>query len=179
VPVHRSQASLRTALWRIRQADERLVSTTNGTVRLGKSVQVDLHDCLNVIERVLSGESAEVVIDSLLGDLLPGWEEDWLLLERERIRQLQLHAVEALADQLRRRGQYAEAIDAALTAIAAEPLHESAYAVLIATHLDEGNVAEAHRQFDRYAGMLWTEMRLTPSTDLAARLNDPGTLHRV
>jgi hypothetical protein len=30
-------------------------------------------------------------------DLLPAWDEDWVLIERERIRQLRTHALNALS----------------------------------------------------------------------------------
>ena len=33
-------------------------------------------------------------------DLLPGWYDDWALIERERFRQRVLHALEALSRQL-------------------------------------------------------------------------------
>ena len=152
VPPQRSQASLRTALWRIRQADRTIVRTARDTVRLGDSVRVDVFESLDQAARLLSDDPllrpADSQVTTLLGDLLPGWEEDWLLLERERIRQLQVHAVEALANRLRKDGHFAEAVNAALVAVAAEPLRESAHAALISTYLDEGNVVEAHRQYD-------------------------------
>jgi DNA-binding SARP family transcriptional activator len=49
--------------------------------------------------------------DLLAKDLLPGWDEDWLQLERERHRQLRIHALEALSQRLTSGGQYAAAID--------------------------------------------------------------------
>jgi DNA-binding SARP family transcriptional activator len=42
VPVERSQASLRTALWRIRRADPHLVRASRETVRLHEGVEVDV-----------------------------------------------------------------------------------------------------------------------------------------
>ena len=52
--LERAQASLRTALWRIRQADTRLVATVHDHVRLGSQVGVDVHDSLAQAERLLS-----------------------------------------------------------------------------------------------------------------------------
>src|SRR5262245_47091404 len=126
VPTDRSHASLRTALWRIRQADRHLVHTFRDTIRLSDQLQVDVHECLGQAERLLSDRAdllaADTQVTTLVGDLLPGWEEDWLLLERERVRQVQLHALEALAHRLRRQGRYAQAMDAAFAAIEVEPL---------------------------------------------------------
>ena len=95
-------------------------------------------------------------------DLLPGWDDDWLLLERERVRQIHLHALEALSTRLRVSGRFGRAIEAALAAVAAEPLRESAHNALMAAHLGEGNIAEAHRQYRRYERILWDELRLSP-----------------
>jgi DNA-binding SARP family transcriptional activator len=135
---------------------------------------VDLRDSLAQANRLLAAgadlDPLDAAVDALQGDLLPGWDEDWLLLERERVRQLHLHALEALAHRLRARGRYAEAVDAALAAITAEPLRESAQSALISVHLAEGNVTEAYRQYDRYTALLWAELRITPSAALAAKV---------
>src|SRR5262249_15135141 len=148
--LERAQASLRTALWRIRQAGTRLVATGHDHGRLGAQGGVDGHDRLGQGERLLSDHeelaAEDTQVDPLTQDLLPGWDDDWLLLERERVRQLHLHALEALAARLCARGRFHRAVEAGLAAVAAEPLRESAHNALIAAHLGGGNVAEAHPQ---------------------------------
>lgn len=42
--------------------------------------------------------------------MLPSWYDDWVLLERERLRQLRMHAWEALSEKLVRAGRYGEAL---------------------------------------------------------------------
>jgi DNA-binding SARP family transcriptional activator len=174
----RSHASLRTALWRIRQAEPTLVQASRVDLRLDDAVDVDVHRSLAQAARLL-GAPAELrpqdaELGALLGDLLPGWDEDWLLLERERIRQVQVHALEALAHRLRRLGRYSEAIEAAYAAISHEPLRESAHAALIEVYLDEGNVAQARTQLTRYAAMLRSELRMEPSAGLVDRVRFTG-----
>ena len=44
-----------------------------------------------------------------MGELLPDWYDDWVLLERERFRQLRLHALDALCDDLTRAGRHWDA----------------------------------------------------------------------
>jgi DNA-binding SARP family transcriptional activator len=169
----RAQASLRTSLWRIRQAHAGLVDADRERVHLGEDVEVDVERSLAQADRLLSVEreleARDTAIADLVADLLPGWEEDWLLLERERIRQVRIHALEALAHRQCRLGRIIPALDAAYAAIAAEPLRESAHAALIEVHLAQGNVVEARRQVERYARLLWTEMRLRPSEALVSR----------
>jgi DNA-binding SARP family transcriptional activator len=174
VPVERAQASLRTALWRIRRADPHLVRASRETVRLDDSVDVDVWRCVAQAGRLLTDDGDlqpwDTDLSALRGDLLPGWDEDWLLLERERIRQVQIHALEALAHRLRRCGRHLEAIEAAFAAIAEEPLRESAHAALIDIFLAERNVAQARSQLDRYAALLWSELAIKPSVELTNRV---------
>ena len=183
VTTERSQASLRTALWRIRQADPSLVQASRETLRLADAVDVDVRRGIGQAARLLGVEvelrPQDTELGALLGDLLPGWDEDWLLLERERIRQVQVHALEALAYRLRRLGRYAEAIEAAYAAISHEPLRESAHIALIDVFLDEGNAAQAHHQLARYAAMLWSELGIEPSAGLVNRVAPAirGTAH--
>jgi DNA-binding SARP family transcriptional activator len=174
-PGERAHASLRTALWRIRQADPQLVRASRETVRLDESVDVDVRRCVAQAGRLLIDDDEDLEprdtdLSALRGDLLPGWDEDWLLLERERIRQVQIHALEALAHRLRRRGRHLEAIEAAFAAIAEEPLRESAHAALIDIFLAERNVAQARSQLDRYAALLWSELAIKPSVELTNRV---------
>ncbi len=88
--------------------------------------------------------------------------EDWVLRERERLRQLRLHALEELGLHLLLRERFGEAVDVALRALAAEPLRESANRLLIRIHLAEGNRIEARRHYDRYAELLLTELGELP-----------------
>ncbi|MFI0240420.1 BTAD domain-containing putative transcriptional regulator [Streptomyces sp. NPDC016845] len=177
-PRPRAQASLRTAIWRIRQADDRLVHADRAHVHLGALVEVDLERSLGQAGRLLDkdGDLApdDAATTGLVADLLPGWEEEWLIVERERIRQIRIHALVALSHRLRRLGRFVPALDAAYTAIIAEPLQESARAALVEVHLAEGNVVEARRQVDQYTRLLWDEMRLTPSSALMGRAQWPG-----
>jgi DNA-binding SARP family transcriptional activator len=174
VSAERSHASLRTALWRIRQADPQLVRASRETVRLDEAVDVDVRRCVAQAGRLLTDDQnlqpRDTDLSALRGDLLPGWDEDWLLLERERIRQVQIHTLEALAHRLRRLGRHLEAMDAAFAAIAEEPLRESAHAALIDIFLAERNVAQARHQLDRYAALLWSELAIKPSIELTNRV---------
>ena len=63
---------------------------------------------------------------------------------------MRIHALEALGRTLINVRRFSDAIDAALAAVAAEPLRESAHVVLIEAHLAEGNVSEAVRQLERF-----------------------------
>jgi DNA-binding SARP family transcriptional activator len=173
-----AHGSLRTALWRIRSAHADLVSAGRSELALGPEVSVDLQLCRDQATRLLSAGAAlsadDINSSPLTGELLPSWDEDWLLVERERLRQLQLHALEALAVRLRKLRRYPEAIDAALRAKAIEPLRESVHAVLIDVCFDEGNIAAAHEYLRQYRSLLQAELGLQPSPQIMERFRRPA-----
>jgi len=170
----RSRASLRTALWRIRRECPLLVQSENDRVMLADDVTVDVHQYRRHAERQLADRSdcprerAHLMARNC--ELLPGWDETWLLLAREQLRQLRLHALETSGRRLADQGRYPEAIDVMLMVVAEEPLRETAQTALIEAHLCEGNVIEARRQFANFADLLWSELALRPSPELYGRV---------
>jgi DNA-binding SARP family transcriptional activator len=179
MPTQRSQANLRTALWRIRQSGPALVSVDCRTVTLGEALSIDIENVLSKSRSLLGDEAGDDLVardvELFRYDLLPGWDEDWITLERERIRQVRLHALEALCRRLTATGRYAEAIEAGQEAVAGEPLRESAHTVLITAYIEEGNLVEAVREFNYYEAMLEKELGAAPSTAMRALLRPVAT----
>lgn len=173
-------ASLRTVLWRLPPAARRAVRVTGTQMGLADGTAVDLHRLSDCSRRIIEGgrpEAGEAVALSLAGDVLPGWYDDWLLFERERFRQLRLHALERLCELLAAEGRFAEAIDAGSAAVAAEPLRESAHRALIKAYVAEGNPGEALREYRLYSRILRDELGLEPSP-LITRLVPRGEFQR-
>lgn len=172
----RAQANLRAALWRLRQCTD-LVTASATHVRLSPAVSVDLASTLEIARRLIDEDRPCDVVEldqRVLGtSLLPDWYDDFVEVERERLRQLQLHALEALARRLNGLGRHAQAIDTALTAVAADPLRESAHRTVIEIHLAEGNRAEALRQLERLRTVLWDQLGLHPSAALQSLVIAP------
>jgi DNA-binding SARP family transcriptional activator len=169
VPEERAFASLRSALWRANQPGVRLVVTVNSQLSLDPTARVDVREASDHAYRLIDGSAGDDVTFagfSLTGELLPDWYDDWLLIERERYRQLRLHALEALATRLTALARYGEATETALTAIAGEPLRESAHRVLIEVDLAEGNTSEALRHYRLFRDLLRAELGLAPSPQL-------------
>jgi DNA-binding SARP family transcriptional activator len=175
----RSHASLRSALGRLEGPARDAIVTTFSDIGLASGVEVDLHEARTMAHRLLApgtsiapGDMDEAAIAFLSVDLLPDWYEDWVLSETEEWRQLRLHALDVLAGLLVTVGRFGDASAAALAAIHAEPLRESAHATLISVHLAEGNRAEALRAFERYRVLLQAELGLEPSPRLAELVAD-------
>jgi DNA-binding SARP family transcriptional activator len=166
---HRALASLRTGIWRVNQVAERLVSCTSGTVELGSGVDVDVQRLIRGALTTLRDETTDPAadeVDGLLDDgdeLLPDWEDEWLLADRERMRQIRLHALEVLAERLASARRYGLAMEAALAALRVDALRESAHRAVIGIHVAEGNVAEARRAFDLCRLVLARDVGVEPS----------------
>lgn len=169
-PQERAAANLRSALWRLRRPGVHLVEATGDRLGLAPEVQVDLHTGESLARDLLEGDTlpAPWAVDRvpLAAELLPDWSDDWVLMEREQYRQLGLHALEALAEREIAAGECRRAVDSAMTAVASEPLRESAQRVLIRAHLAEGNLGEAMRQYRLYCRLLHDQLGLEPSPQM-------------
>jgi len=172
-PTERSLADLRTALWRVNQSSERVIAATPSLVRLGTDIEVDVRNLVAFAHRLNQAETKpetmdfdSVGLDDLGGDLLPDWYDDWLQDEREGLRQIRLHALENLARKLSESGRHADAIQAALAALRAGPLRETAHRALIPADSAEGNWSEACRQFQRCRRLLMEELGVEPSDSM-------------
>ena len=169
----RAQANLRTALWQLRRTQFDVVQGARDQLWLSDHVAVDYRVMIEQALRVLNGAVTEADLLRLPlplfeADLLPGWDEDWLLIERERHRQLRMHALEAISRRLMELGQHALAADAAYAAIAIEPLCESAHRTLAQVFLAEGNPTEALRQFELYRRLLNDDTGFGPTDEFVA-----------
>jgi DNA-binding SARP family transcriptional activator len=170
---NRAAGNLRSALWRLSRAELPLLTADKCYLALDRNLLVDAHLVGEWAGRVIAGRASTADLACVptgadAVDLLPGWYEDWALLERERLRQRMLHALEALSRQLVRLGRFAEGVEAAVAAVAADPLRESAQRALIEAHLAEGNWSEGRRQFEAYRETLRNELDIEPDQELAA-----------
>jgi DNA-binding SARP family transcriptional activator len=168
----RAAASLRSALWRVRQAAD-VVRADAYDLALEPEVAVDVTEVMALARRVEDASTpvsaADVSALCRTDDLLPGWyDEAWLDLERECFRMRRGHALERVAERLTAEGRLAEALEAGVTAVAADPLRETAHRALIGVLLAEGNTAEAVRQLHSWERLAERSLGLGPSAQLRA-----------
>jgi DNA-binding SARP family transcriptional activator len=167
----RACGSLRSALWRLRRPGFELVDVTSGQLQLEPQVAVDVRVLAGWAHSMLDapdGAGGELigmggVGDRFFGDLLPDWYDDWLVVERERLRELRVRALECVCERLTALGKFGSAVEAGLAAVDAEPLRESARRCLIGVYLAEGNQAEAVRGYRAYRDLLHNRLALEPS----------------
>lgn len=166
----RALANLRSVLWRLRHPGPPVVRATAGRVELAREVVVDVRSLRDLTVRILDPavglDDLDLHVISLEEDLLPDWHDDWIILERERLRHLRLHALERLAERFTDARRFPEAVQAAFAAISGEPLRETAWRALIRALVEEGNRAEALRHYHSYCRLLRTELDIEPTRAL-------------
>lgn len=163
-----ADGNLRSAMWKVGQLAASAIAASGGQLALGPRVAVDYRRSVALARRLLhdpgSLEERESGEETFTRDLLPDWYEEWIVTERERYRQLRLHALEALCLELVARRRFGQAVQAGLAAVAGEPLRESATLALIRAYLAEGNASEAFRHYHAFRHLLWNELRVAPTS---------------
>jgi DNA-binding SARP family transcriptional activator len=164
----RALGSLRTSIWQIRRCCAGFFIADGDQLRFGECVHVDAIDFEERARRILHKPQSLALTELTCErqELLPGWYDDWVLLERERSRQLQLHVLEAAGEELLSRRKPGPALCAALDAAQVEPLRESAHRLVIRIHISEGNTREAIRHYQRYQRLLRDELGVSPTEQL-------------
>jgi DNA-binding SARP family transcriptional activator len=171
-----ANGNLRSSLWKLYQLGLPIIDITSGHIALGGQVTVDYRQSTAFADVLL--RAPESLVESelderiLTEELLPDWYEDWVLPERACYRQLRLHALECLCERLISLHRFGRAVQAALAAVAGEPLRESANSLLIRAYLAEGNVAEAIRHYRSYSDLLRVELGIQPNPPMMRLLDE-------
>lgn len=167
----RASANLRSVLWRLQRCDCQVIEPSFHDLRLAADVAVDIEEVTSVartlLDRSVPMDDAglqQALRCNLYEDVCPDLGDDeWLAVERERFRQVRVHSLEALSDDLIAAGWYGAAIEAALGVLRADPFRETAHYLLVKAHLAEGNQVEARRQYMAYCRLMWKELGVEPS----------------
>ena len=176
-------SNLRTALWRLRNLHPGLVRTLGTTLTIAPDVRIDLRESEVLAHRIL--QEAMPLVDarraagSLSHDLLPDWEDEWLEFDRERFRDLRVRALERLCGRLSELGAHAEAAEAGLLALQADPLRESSCVALMHAYTAEGNEASALQLYRALEGRLERELQVSPSPTTAELARELQGLARL
>ena len=158
---------LRTTLWRIRHAGLNVVLARDDRLQLYPGVTVDVTDLTELAKRLIYQPDSEalarlpILVECV--ELLPDWDDEWVVADRERYRLLRLEALERGASALIERCCLGDALIPALAAVQAEPLRESARRLVVQVQIAQGNVAEAIHSYHGYQSLLREELGLEPS----------------
>jgi DNA-binding SARP family transcriptional activator len=164
--------NLRQALFALRRAldgvEPRPLCLEADTVTLEPAaVEVDAL----LFERGIAGTNPSTLHDVVLlyrGDLLAGLRvqsepfEEWLLAERERLRELALEALARLLAHRRQENEHEAAVQTALRLLALDPLQEPVHRTLMRLYARLGRRGAALRQYQACVEVLQKELGLEP-----------------
>ena len=97
------------------------------------------------------------------GDLLPGYYEDWIPREHQRLAEAFIQAARSLTDILTQAGQWERAIDCARRAVTADPLREESHCDLMRLYAAMERPLEGLRQYRALERVLQEELGESPS----------------
>jgi len=171
----RALGNLRSVLWRLGRTRSGAVRVLGDRLTLHPSVEIDLRVLTDLATRLLDEVDSPTLqrVAELVQatEILPGWDDEWLTVERERFRELRLRALERACEATIERRDTDHGVQACLAAVEAEPYRESAQRLLVRMHLSEGNRAAALRSYLAFRDLVQTELGIEPS-DLMADLVD-------
>jgi len=161
-----ARSNLRHALWRLRKAiGEEYFDADKVTIAFKA-----LEDCeLDIY--CLEGETMETeTVGGLInavsvygGDLLPGFYESWVVLERERLRSAFEHVVQRLLDLLIEKGSWLEVLEWGERWIALGHVPEPAFRALMTAYSALGDSSGLAAVYQRCCDALKGELGVEPS----------------
>jgi DNA-binding SARP family transcriptional activator len=122
-------------------------------------------------------EAAEVAqsVELYRGDFLEGFHvhsapdfEEWVLLQRERLRLTMLHALETLVHHHARAGDYEQALQYGVRLLELEPAQEEAHRLQMTLLAATGQPGAALRQYEACRGALQELLGMEPSAETVA-----------
>ncbi len=171
--------NLRNLLYRLRRAlpdADRFLHVDDQTLqwRADAPFTFDVVDFENAITRAKQAtqvgdtgtlrSALEKAVGLYQGDLLPSCYDDWIIIERERLRQAYAGALEQLILALEEQRDYNAAIEYAQQSLRHEPLHEATYRSLMRLHALTGDRAGALRVYHTCGTVLERELSVAPSS---------------
>jgi non-specific serine/threonine protein kinase len=98
-------------------------------------------------------------------DIAANLDEDWLLFERERVRELYMTGLEQLASAYESAGDYRQGIRTAQRLLREDPLREDTYRRLMRLHALGGDRSGVVRVFNTCRTVLARELQIEPSAE--------------
>lgn len=160
--------NLRNLFYKLRQAlpdADHFVQSETHTVQWQEDAPYtfDVADFEAALAQAESREALEQATRLYTGDLLPSCYDDWIVGERERLRQLALDGLTRLVELLESERDYRAAIGSAEGLLSLDPVNETTYRSLMRLHAADGDRAGALGVFQRCVETLRVELDVEPS----------------
>lgn len=186
----RARSALNTAIWRIRKvldhagdgASRHLLTIGNEVVlEPSDDIHVDTHELESACKHALARRDRSLTADELSGisravenyggPFLDGYDDDWVLQERERLHCLFIRSTFELMRSAANQGYYERALDFGRRVLAVDPLRESVQQDVMLLLLLNGQRVEAIRTYQRLVQKLRSELDIDPMPE-TVRLHD-------
>lgn len=179
-----ARSNLRHALWQLRKAlgdAEKCLVADDFAIAFvpAAGCDVDVAELVREATATRADEQLMAATAAYEGELLPGFYEPWVVLERERLEAVFERKMELLLGRLLAAGRWSAAVGCAERWIALGATPEPAYRALMEAHARLGHISQVQAAFERCRDGLG-EIGLTPSAETVAlyeRLILPGHDH--
>jgi DNA-binding SARP family transcriptional activator/tetratricopeptide (TPR) repeat protein len=170
-----ARTNLRRLLHTLRRAlpqSERFLALTTETIqwRNDGSFLLDLAQFEDHLQQAAAAGTPEhrqaalqKAVSAYGGDFLPGFHDEWILAERERLRSLYADALTQLAALYEAERDYRAAVDVARRLLHLDMMQESTYRLLMQLHLFNNDRAAALAIYHRCTTVLNEELGVEPS----------------
>jgi predicted ATPase/DNA-binding SARP family transcriptional activator len=164
-----AHTSLRRALYRLRRAWpplDQFLQATQSTMHwtAAAPLTVDVLAFCAALDQAETAADLAAALDWYQGPLLPDCDDEWVIIERERLHQQWLAGMVRLAEQYAAEQQYALAVAVAEEVRRHAPLNEAHYQRLMRLHMQAGNRSAALDSFHACAAMLADEFHTRPAS---------------
>lgn len=166
-----ARSNLRHALWRLRKAiGGEFLEADKISISFVKESEYWLDAALleKSDEQGSSSEELLSTVSNYGGELLPGFYDDWVVLERERYRSLFEGKVQALLDRLVEGGNWTQVLEWGERWIALGQVPEPAYRALMIAYSGRGDIAGMAAVYKRCSKALEDELGVEPSEETKA-----------
>jgi DNA-binding SARP family transcriptional activator/class 3 adenylate cyclase len=175
-----ARQSLRQALADLRKVlpgENTLIASSEAVTLAHDAIEVDAIE-LARLSGSKNAESLEQAVALYRGELLEGFNarapafDDWLALERNRIREQGLTAMASLLEHSLARGANDRAISLALRILALDPLREPTHRALMQLYAKQGRYGSALKQYEICRSVLARELGVAPEQETTALFRD-------
>jgi len=167
-----ARSNLRHALWRLRKALGKSLQTGRDyfdadDITIAFDATADYWLDTAVLDRKADESwSADELIEAVSvhqGELLPGFYDEWVSLERERLQAVFEHKMQLLLERLVEAGRWSEILEWGERWIALGHMPEPAYRALMVAHSELGDLSSVAAVFQRCVEALREELGVEPS----------------
>lgn len=176
-PECRAASNLRVGIHIATRQVQGLLVREDCDISLSEAVDVDLHRIRRLLAATagteeLGSRATACLVELQTGDLLPGWYDDFVLSEQDRLLVDRLHCFRRIARESLEHGRAAVAIRAARAALALDPYDGFSVAQLIRAELMQCNRSSAVRIYHDHADVLDRDLGITPAPEITALIAD-------